>query len=58
MRVEELILFLNLNLNSNLFTDDYLPVNMKSKLLFLHNEEFPNEFWGALLEKAYAKVNK
>ena len=36
--------------------DDYLPVNAKRKLLFLHNEEAPNEFWAALLEKAYAKV--
>ncbi|RNA23343.1 calpain-5-like, partial [Brachionus plicatilis] len=37
--------------------DDYLPVWQHSnQLVFCSNREEPNEFWAALLEKAYAKV--
>lgn len=36
--------------------DDYLPVNENGNLIFCQNREEPNEFWAALLEKAYAKV--
>jgi hypothetical protein len=36
--------------------DDYLPVDSNNNLLFAKNRENKNEFWVALLEKAYAKV--
>ena len=36
--------------------DDYLPVGPDNKLIFCKNKENPNEFWCALLEKAYAKI--
>ena len=37
--------------------DDYLPVNSSTnQLLFCRNREMKNEFWCALLEKAYAKI--
>jgi hypothetical protein len=36
--------------------DDYLPVGTDSKLNFCHNSRANNEFWCALLEKAYVKL--
>ncbi|RMZ95081.1 calpain-3 isoform X2 [Brachionus plicatilis] len=36
--------------------DDYLPVGPDNKLIFCKNRDVKNEFWCALLEKAYAKV--
>jgi hypothetical protein len=36
--------------------DDYLPVGPDDNLIFSGNRETRNEFWCALLEKAYAKV--
>lgn len=36
--------------------DDYLPVGKDGQLNFCHNSNYCNEFWSALLEKAYAKV--
>ena len=37
--------------------DDRLPVDGYNKLIYCSNKKFPNEFWCALIEKAYAKVN-
>ncbi len=42
----------------DIVVDDYLPVGPDNKLIFLRNQQSPNEFWGPLLEKAYAKVTK
>ncbi len=36
--------------------DDRLPVSAANELLFCQNKQQPNEFFGSLLEKAYAKV--
>lgn len=37
--------------------DDRLPVDDYNKLVYCSNKKYPNEFWCALIEKAYAKVN-
>jgi calpain-5 len=37
--------------------DDRLPVDSTKSLLFCSNKKFSDEFWCALIEKAYAKVN-
>ena len=35
--------------------DDYLPINKDGRPLFAKSSD-PNEFWSALMEKAYAKL--
>ena len=37
--------------------DDRLPVDNYNNLIYCSNKRHPNEFWVALIEKAYAKVN-
>ena len=38
--------------------DDRLPVHgHTNRLVYCSNKKYPNEFWCALIEKAYAKVN-
>lgn len=36
--------------------DDRLPVNERNELIYCHNCKDKNEFFGPLLEKAYAKL--
>lgn len=40
----------------NIVIDDKLPVDRYNRLMFVSNNRKPNEFWAALLEKAYAKL--
>lgn len=37
--------------------DDRLPITAEGELRFVHNRTQENEYWGPLVEKAYAKLN-
>lgn len=37
--------------------DDRLPVDDYNQLFYCSNKKYPNEFWCALIEKAYAKLH-
>jgi len=40
----------------DIVVDDYLPVDQYNNLIFCRNRETKNEYWCALLEKAYARL--